>query len=506
MAVREYIGARYVPKFMGLWSNTTQYEALSIVDDGLGTSYTSKIPVPAGTPLTDTDYWAVTGSLNGAITHLQDQIDDINTELGDYITPDDFTGTDGQKLQAAFDAVATDGGTIVINRAYTLDQNITISHPTNNPNHHRVNVIGLGKEAKIDFDIYSFEGAGAGIPYYGGIRFVHVELYGSEKAFITDNLIRIFLQECTIHSFKYVFYGTEPNSCQSIFVQGCYITSVDCVQYALRQAWDCHYDGNQIELCEKLFDVYIAKGFSFTNNIAEGVAYGALQGKKMIEFRNGFKGMLISGNYFEANETTVDMDAVGNSGNTGVIMGNVFFENLSGSKCIVVPHAFTNGKLRIAYNDFNLAAGAYAIAISETGHDMWGIEIEGCAGDYYDPEYKLVDIANYNVNPTLTANKTLTSSSAVPIGLVRSKNVIHLRGQFTLGENVAFNDTIFTIADEYCRPRVQIPFLAYTVDANGDFDSAIPFTIANTGVVRIKKSTGLSSGTVVLFDTTYVIY
>lgn len=83
MAVREYVGARYVPKFMGEYSPTTAYEALSVVDDGLGTSYTSKIPVPPGTPLTDTEYWALTGSLNGAILHLQDEIDDINDDIDD---------------------------------------------------------------------------------------------------------------------------------------------------------------------------------------------------------------------------------------------------------------------------------------------------------------------------------------------------------------------------------------------------------------------------------------
>lgn len=75
MAVREYIGARYVPKFMGTYDPTQDYEALSVVDNGLGTSYTSKIPTPAGTPLTDTTYWIKTGDTNGAIIHLQDQID-----------------------------------------------------------------------------------------------------------------------------------------------------------------------------------------------------------------------------------------------------------------------------------------------------------------------------------------------------------------------------------------------------------------------------------------------
>lgn len=76
--MRQYIGARYVPKFMGTYDATQIYEALSVVDNGLGTSYISKIPTPAGTPLTDTDYWTLYGASSGAIISLQEQIDDMN--------------------------------------------------------------------------------------------------------------------------------------------------------------------------------------------------------------------------------------------------------------------------------------------------------------------------------------------------------------------------------------------------------------------------------------------
>lgn len=79
--MRQYIGARYVPKFMGDYDVTQVYEALSVVDNGMGTSYISKIPTPAGTPLTDTTHWQVYGSSSGAIIHLQDQIDDIDNDI-----------------------------------------------------------------------------------------------------------------------------------------------------------------------------------------------------------------------------------------------------------------------------------------------------------------------------------------------------------------------------------------------------------------------------------------
>ena len=76
--MRQYIGARYMPKFMGTYDATTAYEALSVVDNGSGTTYISNKPTPAGTPLTDTDYWVMYGSSSGAIINLQNQIDTIN--------------------------------------------------------------------------------------------------------------------------------------------------------------------------------------------------------------------------------------------------------------------------------------------------------------------------------------------------------------------------------------------------------------------------------------------
>lgn len=84
MSVRQYIGARYIPRFSevnnGNWSSIYSYEPLTIVKNG-NDYYTSKKTVPVGIQITDTEYWIKTGDYNGAITNLQGQIDDINTEL-----------------------------------------------------------------------------------------------------------------------------------------------------------------------------------------------------------------------------------------------------------------------------------------------------------------------------------------------------------------------------------------------------------------------------------------
>ena len=83
MAIRQYIGARYVPRFMGTYDETQIYEALDVVDNGHGTSYIAKVPTPAGTPLTDNTYWSIYGASSGAVIQLQNQIDAINQNLGE---------------------------------------------------------------------------------------------------------------------------------------------------------------------------------------------------------------------------------------------------------------------------------------------------------------------------------------------------------------------------------------------------------------------------------------
>lgn len=63
---RQYVGARYVPKIMGEWNKTLQYEALCVVTY-MGNSFTSKKPVPANVEIDNTDYWVNTGNYNAQV-------------------------------------------------------------------------------------------------------------------------------------------------------------------------------------------------------------------------------------------------------------------------------------------------------------------------------------------------------------------------------------------------------------------------------------------------------
>ena len=86
MSTRQFIGARYVPKFFDWngsaeWRTGVAYEALTIVTRN-GNSYTSKIPVPSniGAPESNPEYWVSTGIFNAQLESIR-QIRSVITQL-----------------------------------------------------------------------------------------------------------------------------------------------------------------------------------------------------------------------------------------------------------------------------------------------------------------------------------------------------------------------------------------------------------------------------------------
>ena len=78
MSTRQYIGARYVPKFATPieWSSARSYEALEIVTY-LNTSYTSKKAVPVGTAITNSEYWVATGNYNAQVEQYRQEVEGL---------------------------------------------------------------------------------------------------------------------------------------------------------------------------------------------------------------------------------------------------------------------------------------------------------------------------------------------------------------------------------------------------------------------------------------------
>lgn len=75
MAVRQYIGARYIPIFSDPieWSAETAYEPLTVVTYQ-GGSYVSRQYVPAGIPLSNTDYWILWADYNAQLEAYRQEV------------------------------------------------------------------------------------------------------------------------------------------------------------------------------------------------------------------------------------------------------------------------------------------------------------------------------------------------------------------------------------------------------------------------------------------------
>lgn len=83
MALKKFIGARYAPEFAGAWSNTKQYAALSVVYAD-NRSYVSRKTVPAGTPITNTDFWIQSSDWNAQVAEYNLKVEGYNANVEQY--------------------------------------------------------------------------------------------------------------------------------------------------------------------------------------------------------------------------------------------------------------------------------------------------------------------------------------------------------------------------------------------------------------------------------------
>ena len=173
---RQYIGARYVPKFFenpttsdSAWLAGVAYEPLTIVTYA-GNSYTSKKPVPAGigAPNTAPAYWVSTGNYNQQIEAISEDLQDFKTE-----TADNFRAVDDR-----FDSLK--------DKSYIL---MTDSYG-NYTNADSKNFISLACEMLGITDFYDFHLGSAGFGRSGNLNFLTVlqnnESIISDKTKITD--------------------------------------------------------------------------------------------------------------------------------------------------------------------------------------------------------------------------------------------------------------------------------------------------------------------------------
>ena len=134
MAVRQYIGARYVPIFGRRgeesieWDNTGTYEPLTVVLYQ-GNSYTSRQFVPVGIDITNEDFWAETGNYNAQVEQYRQEVlsfdGDISQAQADISTlQSQVAGTASSGLKASIDANAEAIGTHTAQLAGTSESGL----------------------------------------------------------------------------------------------------------------------------------------------------------------------------------------------------------------------------------------------------------------------------------------------------------------------------------------------------------------------------------------------
>ena len=106
MAVREYVGARYVPLFADplQWSNTRTYEPLTIVANQ-GNSYTSRQFVPTGIDISNEDFWALTGNYNAQVEQYRQEVAGLKSNVKELGANLKTTQKDLSALTARVEAV-----------------------------------------------------------------------------------------------------------------------------------------------------------------------------------------------------------------------------------------------------------------------------------------------------------------------------------------------------------------------------------------------------------------
>lgn len=82
---RQYVGARYVPVVGDEWDKALSYEPLTIVTYK-GSSFTSKIPVPANIDINNTKYWVNTGNYNAQVTEYEENVRKYKNDTDSKIT------------------------------------------------------------------------------------------------------------------------------------------------------------------------------------------------------------------------------------------------------------------------------------------------------------------------------------------------------------------------------------------------------------------------------------
>jgi hypothetical protein len=257
---------------------------------------------------------------------------------GEHNSPDNFSGTDAQKLQAAIDySIANSYQSIFIDRLYditgstlTIDKGIIYTEGANNYARKRITFTGsgAGEIRKTDTGFMFSASARAGdiafdnITFSGNVEVAFPTIVSGLNCFDCDQLIRIATTNCTFRNFDYVWYqvGAASTAMQSIKSINDTYTKNNVILH-FNEAWDVVFDGGLMEDGVKFLSCVGLSSAIRNLVVNNGCAIEGMTGTA-IQLNCVHSGTKIVNSYFEANQNHIQM----NRYNYGVsICRNSFF-------------------------------------------------------------------------------------------------------------------------------------------------------------------------------------
>ena len=311
----------------------------------------------------------LTDTLKEAILHNCEAINNTNANInslldkhvGDVVSPDDYTGTDAEKLQQAFDDCAANGGVIKISREYNITSNITISHIYSQ--NHRIEIVGDSSNSKLSMNTFKFVGTANNT---GGVRFREVTFSGLGTLIDNEYLVELYFDNCQIYNFAYVVRG--DNYLQGIAFERCLIRGITqrVVEIANYQVYGLQFRYCIIEACNSFVFLYYVNRAVFTGNTIEATD------KTPITLYVSIKSVEISNNYFELNGTgtQIDLSNLSTASLRNIRIINNFIYEDRDCKAIKIPRSTSTnkGNIIIESNVINERANTYLVDADPSIH------------------------------------------------------------------------------------------------------------------------------------------
>lgn len=375
MAVTQYIGARYVPKFYENsdgteeWRAGVEYEPLTIVTWN-GNSYTSKKPIPStvGAPSENPSYWVATGIFNQQIADLTNRVNALGEEIKKYyVTPEMFGAAgDGVTNDTAAMQEAVDTGYIVLLSGEYLIDTVNVTKDTV--------IYGVGGSVKPTLTgtapaptktafNFSANGTVEGVDFIGSISATgDLNRYPVIDA---ENFEKLTVKNCTFRDFGGEYVNQSGTAMYDFYAV--YIRAIDVDSVIIDgNTFSGRANDETIMVCPKTKTGKTE--VTFTNNISENMPVGASV--------NLFASV-VKANYNVWNTCSYPGSAVNAAGDELYFIGNVFsgcsFANVidSNEECLLhSEHSI------IKDNIFKGAVQVFADIVGEV-MDFEGNYVEG---------------------------------------------------------------------------------------------------------------------------------